>query len=279
MHGRIGSGKMASRFVLTFFVLLLPMCVSGTDHHPWLALPYEFVSDISVTYQNYSDISSGSHLKKDSASDFFISESLANSKDDMGLEIEIVEACSRKQKGDLDHIEFTGRYVWLDDVAGDPISLTQGISYIVALRSSVHDISSFHHGRNEMECFLSVGKETPKEDYWESRWWGFFALGIADSGSPWTRARLEYGKSYTREHKFSLFADSLWGFGGKKLHIKKFHGYGPVGHQSIDLGIGYTYQDELYGNVQANYTYRVYARNFPAYAHRLQIEWVCFFGL
>jgi hypothetical protein len=261
-------------------IFLLGICqIRATDYQPWLGNIYEFELRGSLLYQGYAWLSSGPHLKKYSSNDVFLNASLSNAIPDFGLEIEATQARTRRQKGDLDQLKITGRYVWQDDVAGDPLSLTTGLSFIYATPYSLRDVSSFHHGRAEGEVFLSIGKESPLETMWGSRWWNVLGIGLADRGSPWVRFNLTYEKRLWDQHEIRLFLYSLWGFGHKKLHLNSFHGYGPIQHQSIDVGVRYTYLLEFFGSACVEYSFRVYGRNFPVYAHRILAQFLYTFGL
>lgn len=267
-----------------FLTLLSLFCFCegySTEYQPWLGNFYEFELRSSLKYQGYAWLATGSHHQKYTSNDVFLNLSLSNSlpDPDIGGELEITEARTRKQSGEIDQIKLTGRYLWQDDVAGDPYSLVIGLSYIQAFKNSLRDVSSFHHGLYNTELFVSVGQENPDESLWGSRWWGVAAFGIAEQGSPWLRLRLNFDKRWFEKHEMEIFVHTLWGLGGRKLHLHDFHGYGPIKHQSIDLGLRYTYVLDYYGNASLEYSYRVYAYNFPAYVHQVQAQILYTFGL
>lgn len=265
------------------FLLFLTFLQRGeaTEYQPWVGNYLEFEWRNSLLYQGYSYVSTGSHLEKYSTGDLFFHTSLSNAlKPELSIEIEAVAARTRHQRGNIDHIKGTGRYVWQDDIAGDPLTLTTGLSFSLAFKRSVHDISSFHHGRGETELFLSAGKEWSKGTEWDSRVWGVFGVGGAlEKGSPWIRFQLAYEKQLAPLHQLQGFMKSLWGLGHHSLHIHCFHGYGPIQHQSIDLGLRYTYVIEYFGSASLEYSYRVHARNFPAYVHHVLLQVLYTFGL
>lgn len=267
-------------FVFSLF-LLNTFCVSGTEYQPWLGNFYEFEVRSSAKYQGYKRLSSGSNLRKYSSNDVFLNLSLINARPPaLGGELEITQARTRKQRGNIDQLKLTGRFVWQDDVAGDPISLTTGLSYAQAFRHGLKDVSSFHHGFSNAELFASIGKESPpNESIWGSRWWSVVAIGVAERGSPWFRLNVDYEKRLFEKHEMRAFLHSLWGIGGQKLRVDDFHGYGPVRHQSIDLGLRYTYLLDYYGSGSLEYSYRVYAYNFPSYAHQVYVQILYTFGL
>lgn len=265
---------------LIFFLLAICPGVA-TEYQPWLGNFYEFELRSSLLYQKYHWISSESHLKKHFSNDFFLNASLSNAipDPDIGGELELTQAGTRQQKGDLDQIKLTGRYLWLDDVAGDTLSLTIGFSYAQAFKHSLRDVSSFHHGFNNAEFFVSIGRENPEESVWGSRWWSMFAIGMAERGSPWLRLHVEYDKRWWDRLEMTVFLHSLWGLGRQKLHPHHFHGYGSIAHQSVDVGLRSTYLLEFGSNVSLEYAYRVYASNFPAYVHQVLVQMLYTFGL
>lgn len=273
---------------IRFFLFLFLFCLIfsngiATEYQPWLGNFYEFELRSSLKYQSYKRLSSGSHTKKYLSNDFFLNLSLSNALPDPAVsgEIEFTQANTKKQKGDLDQIKVTGRYVWSDDVAGDPVSLILGLSYIQAFQRSLRDVSSFHHGLFNAEFFVSVGKENTwgMETLWNSRWWLLGSIGIAERGSPWFRFDLNYEKRLCENHELSAFVRSLWGLGSKRLDLQHFHGYGPIQHQSVDLGLRYTYLIQYYGNASLEYQYRIYGKNYPIFTHQVLAQILYTFGL
>lgn len=267
-----------------FFLLLfqlLPHCGEATEYQPWLGNFYEFEWRSSLRFQEYAWLSTDARLKKYRSHDVFLNASLSNALPDpeIGAEIEIVQGGTKKQKGGIDQVKITGRYLWLDDVAGDPLSVIFGLSYIQAFQRSLKDVSSFHHGLYNGEVFCSIGKETPLERLWGARWWVVGAIGVAEQGSPWMRIDLNYEKRIKDHHELAAFLRTLWGLGHKRLRLHDFRGYGPIQHQSIDLGLRYTYVIEFYGNASIEYSFRPYAQNFPCYAHQVIAQIMYQFGL
>lgn len=268
------------KFFIAFFLLNASQG-NATEYQPWLGNFYEFELRSSLMYQGYTWLSSGAHLKKYSSHDAFLNISLSNALPNptIGAEIELTEARTRRQRGDIDQLKVTGRYVWQDDIAGDPFSLTTGLSYNQAFCYSLRDVSSFHHGFSDVEIFASLGKENPEESVWNSRWWSLLAVGVAERGSAWIRFHLDYEKRCYEKHEVKAFLHSLWGLGHKSLRIDHFHGYGSIQHQSIDFGFRYTYLLQFYGSMSLEYSYRIYARNFPSDTHQILAQLLYTFGL
>lgn len=252
---------------------------AATEYQPWLGNSYEFEFRTSLIYESYSKLAVDSHLKPYSSDNVFLNASLSNATPDFGVELEAVEVSTRQQKGKMDQLKLTGRYSWLDDLAGDSWSLIPGFSYRQAFKNSLKDISCFHHGLYEGEVFLSFGKEKSLDTYWHSRWWSLIGIGMAERGSLWLRFQLVYERCWWDKHRMRLFLHSLWGGGNKKLSIHHFNGYGSIRHRSVDLGLRYTYSLDYFGTASLEYSYRIYAQNFPIYTHHLLAQLLYTFGL
>ncbi len=265
---------MAFALVTCTFNLL-----EATQYQPWLGNTLEFEWRTSLLYQNYSSLSSGGHYIKHPANNLFLDASLSNAFDNFGGELEVVAASTRRQAGNIDHFKATGRVLWDDDIAGDPFTLTIGLSLSQAFWPAVRDVSSFHHGRGEAELFISVGQETADEIVWDSRWWAMTAFGAGDRGSPWVRIQFAYEKRYCVLHEFKIFLNTLCGLGHKRLKPHDFHGYGSIRHRSVDLGVRYTYVMEYFGSASLEYAYRVYGLNFPVNTHQVLAQILYTFGL
>jgi hypothetical protein len=258
---------------------LLSFWLQATEREPWLGNLLEFEWRNQLSLQVYQQIQGQEHHFHYRSEDFLFSSSLGLApQPEWAVEAEIRLAHTKKGSA-FDSFALTGRYQWLDDVAGDPISLVSGLSLIQACSRSLHDVSLFHHGTEEVEGFLSIGKERTVGESWNSRWWGILGIGVANRGSPWMRLDLDYDYRFTEEQSFRVFAHSLWGLGGQSIHLAPFKGYGPVRHQSIDLGLRYVYELFLVGTIEIEYAYRVYARNFPANVQMVQANFFYTFGL
>lgn len=263
------------------FALSLISSLSARELSPWFSKQLEIELRSSCLYQAYPAVQSPS--QSHSSKDIFLTFGTESSIDsslfsffgfpDIGEisgEIELIFADTHHRPFGFDSAQATLRNLWLNDGIGDPVSLSTGLTIIQACQRSLHDPSSFHHGKFEAEFHLAVGKEHICFSTWTTRWWGIGALGTADAGSPWLRANAAF-EWLTQDQRqiFRVFMDTLWGFGQNNFHYKKFHGYGPVRHQSVDLGIRYTYDFDIWGLLGLEYSYRVYAKNFPMETSRL----------
>lgn len=267
---------------ILFFVLFCFSQGNAAELKPWLGNFYEFELRSDITYRHYHFLAENEHLKKSVSNDVFLNLSLCNAIPDprIGIEFEITEARTREQRGDIDQLKLTSRYWWLDDIAGDAVSLIAGLVYTQAFSKSLKDVSSFHHGLYNGEFFVSMGKEISDDGMlWGSRWWTVFSVGVAEQGSPWLSLSFDYEKRWMEKHGGGLFCKTLWGLGGKNLEAHHFRGYGPINHQSVDVGVRYTYEIDYFGHASIEYSFRPYAKNFPAYTHSLLAQILYTFGL
>lgn len=263
-------------------ILLCGFWVSceATERLPWVGNYLEFEWRNTVRYQNYSDVASPYRLEHYASQDLFIETSLINAVyPSFAPELELVVARTSQQNWCVDCFRLSGRYMLSDDIAGDSISFTPGFTLTQDFQGSLHDISSFHHGRSEAEAFISVGKERACLENWVSRWWAVFGMGVAERGSPWIRTDFDVEARICELHLVRAFVHTLWGMGHQQLHADDFHGYGAIQHQSIDFGFRYTYLIDFVGEFAVGYSYRVHARNFPANAHNALMTVLYTFGL
>lgn len=266
-------------------LILLWLCfctqqLQSIEYQPWIGNFLEFEFRTKAFFQHYDEIASQSRLHRFGSDDGFLTLSLSNALSDISLELEATLAATKKQEGDVDNFRLHGRYVWLNDVAGEDFSLTTGLVFTKCFKHSLHDISSFHHALGEVEGYVTLGREETCELHWISRWWVLGGIGTGiERGALWLRANAEYEWRIGDPHEWGVFVHSLWGCGHRRLHPHHFDGYGPVQHQSVDVGLRYTYLIPYFGHFSAEYRYRPYARNFPAYTQQIVLSLLYTFGL
>lgn len=252
---------------------LVPFYLAATEYAPWYDPALRINLRTTYEFQSFSKVATSQNCKHYNSHDSFFDTGISGNYDVYALEIEAVTAATRHRNFGWDNVRLTGRYQFTDDNLGDEFSSTGGVMLSRAWKQAVHDIGSFHHGRVEMEAHLAIGKQFLCENFWTSRFWSVLALGTADTGSPWFRADFHWEKNYWDLHQFGFLVKTLWGFGGKSLCISDFKGYGPVDHQSVDLGFYYSYFLEDQGaTLRAQYSYRVYAKNFPRSTSRYLVS-------
>lgn len=254
------------------FLSALCSPVFSTELMPWTQTDLLLYPRFDYLYQHYNKVNSSSGSEHRNAHDHFYTIGVLGSYSPWIAEIEATAADTRQHNFGLDNFRVTGRYQWMSDIIGDCASVTVGATYIKASRIALRDISSFHHGRNEVELHISLGKEQTCYNTWASRWWTVGIFGLADHGSPWWRVIAAWEKNFNETLALRLFAIGLLGMGDNSLDLEdSFGGYGSIRHRSIDIGIRLTKITECRGNWSLEYAQRVYAYNFPQSANLLKI--------
>lgn len=272
-------------------LILLPAYIIATDFSPWMTRDFEIEARATALYQTYPRVTTPEGALHHRGDDRFYTLSAESTVScipifdqtlcGFNVEFETTIADTHHQHPCIDNFRLTARYLLLDDVMDeDPVTLVVGATMTQAFKHSLHDISSFHHGQIEGELHFTIGKEEPFMEYWLTRKWAVFGVGMGDIGSVWLRGDAVWERNWLEQHQVRLFMHSLWGLGGDNISlIKSFRGYGPISHHSVDLGARYTYIFCNYATFSFEYSRRVYARNFPEQANLYLISYVYPFGL
>lgn len=258
----------------TLLILLINMTpLYSIERLPWFGEVYDINTIAKSSCHLYSSVNSNNRTKHHAACDYFLTLGASGVySEDVALEIEATASNGINRHFGMDAINFTGRYLWLNDSIDDPISLTTGLTLSQVFKQGLHNLSAFHHGGIEGELHVALGKEMPCLQFWTSRLWGAVGIGIADMGSPWLRGDVRWEFNYWDIHRCELFLNTLWGCGGNALNVNHFKGYGPIAHRSIDAGIGYSYGFGYGIYFKAEYAFRVYARNCPQNANIIALH-------
>ena len=261
--------------------LVLPFLLDATELSPWYPRDLELQPQASYCYQTYHTVDTVHGFAHRPAYNHFLDLSLSGAYSQYAVEIETLLAATRHRTFGFADLRLTGRYQWFDDVIGDPLSLTTGLTVAQVFEQARHDLSCFYHGGIEFEFHVAAGQECTCREFWQSRYWGVLGFGFADQGSPWLRANVAWEHNWWDTQEVTFFINSLWGCGGEGLHLhhKHFHGYGPIHHQSIDIGFNYSYGLECGGVLSCGYAHRLYALNCPRCVNNWCVSFLYPFGL
>lgn len=262
------------------FFLFLPFLSYATEYQPWFGknLLIEFRTAYTYRYYPHLDID-GSEFSYHSNDNFLDIGASISPLPEWSVEAEIIGAEDRQRSAGLDNVRLTIRYLLMDDVAAlNPISLAVGVTASRATRIALNDLSSFHHGRSEYEFHVAAGKEFPCCGFWNYRIWGLFGYGVTAHGDPWMHSIVDIEKNYWDCHQIGLFSHGLFGTGHHELDPFFFTGYGPIQHRSVDIGARYAFLWNCVGTLTLEYSYRVWARNFPAQAQTFLVKVMIPFG-
>ncbi|MGC2595405.1 MAG: hypothetical protein WA347_03915 [Rhabdochlamydiaceae bacterium] len=246
-------------------LLLLSCPAFALETIPWLGDQYAFDFQSAFTYSRYHKVEGASKQLKSPSNDYDLFLDVGfTALPTLDMRTEIEFAATPRQSWNWRSVAIQARYQWLDDISGDPISLTTGINVRGVPHHSLRDVSCPYASYANFELTLSVGKEWSKEGMWTMRTYGLVSVGQANRGFPWTQELAVWQLNWQDTHELSLFAVGDFGFGGKQhVDVRHFDGWAKFQHQSIDLGVAYGYQFTFYGTLTASYAYRIFAHNFP----------------
>ncbi len=266
---------------LSKLLLLLPLSLLGLERMPWYCNMWEFSFTPSYTYSRYPSVQNGTPHKQSPSNDHLLAFDFAvPPTPELQLSSEIEFADTPRQSMGLRSIAAQVRYLWLDDLLGDPVSLTTGIVLRGVSGHSVRDVSSPYHSYMNYEFNTSVGREWDRGFDWRFRTYGGASIGQANHGSPWMSAFAIMEGQLHHAHRLGVIFDGYGGFGSRRsVPINHFHGYGSIAHRSIDAALKYTYVFEVWGHLSFAYTRRLYARSFPEKVNFFTISYMLPFSL
>ena len=267
------------RFV--FFLGIPLVSLSALQEKPWLADPYSFELYTDFAYSRYQTINHAvqqpAYPYHNYVTDVAISFTPSPQID---AEVEVNLARTPHQTYGFRSAAIQARYLVLDDIAGDPISLVLGGNMRGVTARAVRDVSCPYGSYLNAEVTLFLGKETSHEGDWLYRWYvGGALLGVANHGLPWNRYLTAFETRFSR-HALKVFSLGYFGYGKhKKVSIDHFHGWAPIHHSSIDIGAQYRYEFFLYGELGLSYAYRLWARSYPEREQTLVLSYTLPFSL
>jgi len=261
--------------LIGFVLLFSPFVLAAFESKPWFPPIAELELKLNYSYEHYPSVSHAFDPPHDSSKDHLIDLNLEVSfLPKWEAQVELDLAKTSKLSLGTRRVGLEVRYLFLDDVAGDPVSFTTDLLLFYVPTRNMKDVSSPYHAQGNFELGMAVGKEIDLEYDWAYRFFGFLGLGQANRGYPWVRSELSFQRNYKNRHHFSLFTEGYFGLGPqKKVIVDHFNGYAKIQHQSVDLGINYTYLFDIWGSFTFQYAYRVYALSFPRKLSSFSIEY------
>jgi hypothetical protein len=224
------------------YLSLLFVCTSINLHavqaEPWLGnwLEFEGAIDQKHTQSKTVDTKNGTkhiflHQEKTSASLEFMPDP------DVSAEAVLDLTKTQKRSYGFDALTASGRWKLLNDLAGDPVTLTAGLVMSLSTPKHVKDLSSTKKGVFETEARLAIGREFGLQDNAYNKVWLLAKSGIASTGSPWIGFEAVLGRSINDRHNFDIFFRSEKGLSSHKLYNKYLSAHFTLKPQSVSIRV------------------------------------------
>lgn len=123
-------------------LLLLPISLFGLEMEPWFCNIWEFTFTPSYTYGRFHHVQNGHPRLKSPFNEHILAFDLAvPPSPNWEIDADVEFADTTRQSMGLRSGALQARYLWLDDVVGDAVSLTTGLSARGVSRHGLKDIS------------------------------------------------------------------------------------------------------------------------------------------
>ncbi|MBX7066014.1 MAG: hypothetical protein K1X28_02170 [Parachlamydiales bacterium] len=264
-----------------FFLLLAPILASSLEMQPWFGDCLEFHFLGSYAYSYFDRVDRGVPQLRETFKSNVIDFDLDFSPTpEWSVDTELQIADTTKQNFNFRSLAAQARYLWLDDIIGDRVSLATGASIRFTNTDSLRDVSCPSHANFDFELNFAFGKEFDISECWAWRFWGYGAVGQANRGSPWVRGILALEANYDDRHKFGVLADGANGYGRHTtVFIDDFDGYAKIRYKAIDVGVRYGYRLGVYGTLRFSYMRRVLAKSYPEQVNAFIFSYLLPFSL
>lgn len=262
------------RVALTLALLFVSTSsLQALQTKPWLGNWLEFEGSLYQTHTESHHVATRHATKEKELHSELTTASLEFMPlADLSTELELDLAKTQKKPYGFEAVKGGFRYSWLNDLAGDPVSLTTGLAISLSTASRVKDLSSKEHGVFETAVQVACGREFgyTEESYWHV--WLATGAGLASSGSPWLGGEIHFKHVFQKEHSLDLFVQGEKCFSSHDLsHLSQFHSWSRVRYEYEEVGVKYAIKKEALGSLFLQLTRRIHARFCPTQTWSVQL--------
>lgn len=256
--------------------LLLPLSAMALEVQPWFGDVYEFHFLGSYAYSRFRKVENAipplGRLFQAHVAYLGLDFSPTPT---WSIDGDIQFADTTAQSFNFRTIALQARYLWTDDIIGDPVSFATGANIRTTASHALRDVSCPSHANVDFEVNFSLGKEFDASESWRWRTWAFGAVGHGNRGSPWVRAIIALETNIEDQHKWALYAEGINGY-GRHTHIdpNNFFGYAKIREKAIDLGIRYGCSLGVWGTLRFEYIRRVLAKSCPENVNTFEVSYL-----
>lgn len=250
---------------MKFFFLLLTTSAFALEEQPWFGNICELDAKATYTYSFFKKVNHGVPQLKKTWHDNLLTLNLGTTlPENWNWEFELQGDATTRRSFNYSSFAAQGRYLILNDVEGDPISLSFGGTLRQVAGQSLHQLSTPYHARFDAELHAAIGKEWCNPPNWTTRLYAFGAVGQGNQGATWYRSDFFYMGNYCDKVQWRLFLLGYFGMGHhERVNTKHFQSWGKIAHRSLDLGAGLRFLFYPWGSFRFDYARRIFARSYP----------------
>jgi len=259
-----------------WIALFICFSLSSLEKQPWFGDVYEFHLHTGYTYSFFRKVEGAiNQLNKTSNDHLLFSDLEFSMSPYWSIDTDLEFTDTPRQSFSFRSYGLQARYLWFDDIVGDPITLATGANGRFVSPRSLKDVSCPYHGNVDFQVNLSIGKEFDQGGCWRYRLWGFGTIGIANIGSPWVGGRLALEGNFLDKHKWGIFLIGGHGYGRKtSINISSFKGYGKVRYKFVDIACRYGFRLGVWGTLRFEYQRRLLAKLYPEKVNYFTISYL-----
>lgn len=262
------------------FLLLLAFPLHATEYAPWFSPLWEFQGQLSYSYDHEENVQSPKGNFRALSNDHTLRSSLGVTPwPYWNVEVEFLFTKTSDIPFSYEAVYGTIRYQWLDDIRGDPIAFSTGITLSFPGKHYLHDFSFAYHGEINGELHATIGKEWTKGREWRTRGWVLGGWGIANRGNGWLHG-IAVWEFNLKCFEWGIFTDALYGLGPNDIvPDEPFPGYASIGHRTIDVGSYLNFDLDCWGTLTLLGWYNAYALNFVLHSWGVAVNLLIPFSL